>query len=32
MVFIMVLVASLFFFVADYIMSSLVRLLLGLGS
>jgi preprotein translocase subunit SecE len=32
MVFIMVLVASLFFFVADYVMSSLVRLLLGLGS
>ena len=32
MVLIMVIVASLFFLLADYVMGSLVRLLLGLGS
>ena len=32
MVLIMVIVASLFFLVADYVMGSLVRLLLGLGT
>ena len=32
MVLIMVIVASLFFLVADYVMGSMVRLLLGLGT
>ena len=32
MVLVMVLIASVFFLLADYVMGSLVRLLLGLGS
>jgi preprotein translocase subunit SecE len=32
MVLIMVIVASLFFLAADYVMGSMVRLLLGLGT
>ena len=32
MVFVMVILASIFFLLADYVMGSLVRLLLGLGS